>query len=166
MISDEQIKYLIECPKRIIEAPKSCASSRGSTKKEFTMTSQDGVHSFKGFLTQNEKFSENFSLGLVYEDKETKDRFCLIRCNGPHGGVKNIPHHFFSHIHTVLAEDVNNGIKIERHIEQTRDYSTYEDAIQFYVNKINLSQSDRVRHFPKPKDLYTQQDLFQEDHPF
>ena len=75
----------------------------------------------------------------------------------PHGGTKNIPHHATCHIHTATAERINNGLKPEGQIDITNEYSTIEDAIQFYVRRINLNIEDRQKHFPAPNG---QMDLF------
>lgn len=149
MFTEDQIESLINCPKKITDGPKNSQFTRGSMKREFTMTSQDGKHVFRGFLSQNETFPENFSLGLVFEDKEERDRICLLRCNGKHGGVKDIPHHFESHVHRVSAEDLNNGIRAEKNVEITKEYATYEDGIQFYLKLIGINEGDRQKYFPR-----------------
>ena len=125
------IQDLIVCEKTIIEPPKDSGISRGSKKIMFSMVSGDGQHNFSGFISKNTTFQENFSIGLVYTPKEEKGKICLLRCNGLHGEVIGVPHHSFFHIHTTKAEDINNGIKVEKHIEETTAYSTLEDAIQF-----------------------------------
>ena len=150
MYTDQLIQDLIVCPKTIIEAPKDSGISRGSYKKTFGMVSTDGQYEFSGFISQNTFFQENFSIGLVYIPKEEKGKICLLRCNGLHGEVIGVPHHSFFHIHTTTADDINNGIKVEKHIQKTEEYSTLEDAIQFYVKYINITQEHRKKHFPPP----------------
>lgn len=110
----------------------------------------DGAYNFTGFSSRNKAFQENFSVGLVYDPKEEKGKICLFRCNGLHGETIGAPHHSFFHIHTVRADDINNGIKIEKHIQETREYSTIEDAIQFYIKHINILPADRKKYFPPP----------------
>ena len=114
------------------------------------MKSIDGKYDFDGFMLQNNSFQENFSIGLYYNINGEKGGCNLLRCNGPHGGNKEITHHFYCHIHTVIAEDLNNGIMSERNILITDSFATFEDAIQFYIKRINLKLEDRVKHFPPP----------------
>jgi len=117
------------------------------------------VSNFSGFITQNLAFIENFSIGLSFSPKDEKGKIVLFRCNGPHGGTKNIPHHASCHIHTSTADRINNGLKPEGQIDMTNEYSTIEDAIQFYVRRINIVITDRQKHFPSPSgqiDLFTQ----------
>lgn len=148
--TDQFIQSLIFCPKTIVESPKDSGISRGSYKTIFGMVSLDGQHSFSGFISRNVLFQENFSIGLVYIPKDEKGKICLLRCNGLHGEVIGVPHHSFFHIHTVTADDLNNGIKVEKHTQQTTEYSTLEDAIQFYVKHINIIPQDRGKHFQPP----------------
>lgn len=150
MYTDTLIHALIVCPKTIIENPRDSGIRRGSYKTVFGMVSTDGLYNFSGFISKNTFFQENFSIGLVYVPKEEKGKICLLRCNGLHGEVFGTPHHSFFHIHTVIAEDINNGIKVERNIQKTEEYSTLEDAIQFYVKHINIIPEDRKNHFPPP----------------
>lgn len=150
MYTDQFIQDLIVCPKTIIEAPKDSGISRGSFKTVFGMASVDGLHNFTGFISRNTVFQENFSIGLVYDPKEEKGKICLLRCNGLHGETIGVPHHSFFHIHTVTADDINNGIKVEKHIQETKEYSTLEDAIQFYIKYVNIVPADRKKHFPSP----------------
>lgn len=122
-------------------------------KKEFRMESIDGIYKFKGFLNQNEKFREDFSLGLVYAPKDVRNKILLIRVNGPHGGTIDNPWHAKPHIHRTDAEGVNNGIIAERHRIFVDDYSTFEQAVQFYVKRINIIQPERSKHFPPPSPI-------------
>ncbi|MDE3237150.1 MAG: hypothetical protein KGO81_14455 [Bacteroidota bacterium] len=150
MYTDEIIQNLIVCPKTIIEAPRDSGISRGSSKTLFGLSSVDGQHTFTGFISKNSFFYENFSIGLVYIPKEEKGKICLFRCNGLHGETMSIPHHSFFHIHTVNANDINNGIRVERNIQKTEEYSTIEDAIQFFIKYINIVPLDRKKYFAPP----------------
>ena len=150
MYTDILIQELIACPKIIIENPKDSGIRRGSYKTVFGMISTDGLHNFSGFISKNTFFQENFSIGLVYIPKEEKGKICLLRCNGLHGEVIGVLHHSFFHIHTTTADDINNGIKVEKNIQKTEEYSTFEDAIQFYIKYINITPDDRKKHFPPP----------------
>lgn len=150
MYTDLEINELIICPKRVIDQPRDIGINRGSSKKIFTLESTNKQHYFTGFITQNQFFQENFSVGLIYVPKDVKGKFCLIRCNGLHGEIKEIPHHSFFHIHQTKAIDLNNGIKVEKHIDKTEEYSTLEGAIQFFINYINIIPEHCRKFFPPP----------------
>ncbi len=150
MYTEEFINELVNCPKIIVDAPRDSSVSRGSHKRFFSMISVDSQHYFSGFISVNTKFSENFSIGLVYIPKTEKGKICLLRCNGLHGETIIATHHSHFHIHRAIADDINNGIKVERQITETTEYATIDDAIQFYLKLINLIPSDRALYFPRP----------------
>ena len=151
MYTDELIKELISCQKRIVDSPKDLKMGRTSfLKRHFTLMSVDGNYNFNGFITQSLIFSENFSIGLVFNPKGEKGTIVLLRCNGPHGGTKITSHHATCHIHRATAERINTGLKPEGNIELTQEYSTIESAIQFYVKHINLLPDDKQKYFPPP----------------
>lgn len=160
MFTEEFLKELITCPKMVVDAPLEMKQGRsGFLKKSFVLKSIDGQYSFNGFINQNLTFSENFSIGLSYNPKEEKGTVVLLRCNGAHGGTIHHPHHASCHIHRTTAEGINNGVKSEDRIELTTEYSTLEDAIQYYVKLINLSSTDKQKYFPPPSgqiDLFGQ----------
>lgn len=158
MFTEEFLLNLISCPKVVVEAPIEMKQGRsGFMKKSFTLKSLDGKYNFNGFINQNLMFSENFSIGLSYNPKDEKGNIVLLRCNGMHGGTKEQPHHASCHVHTSTAEGINNGNKSEDRIEQTNEYLTIDEAIQYYVNRINITPSDRYKYFPPPSG---QIDLF------
>lgn len=156
--TDNFIEELSNCSKSVVDAPKEMKEGRsGFAKRTFTLVSSDGQYNFNGFITQNLTFLENFSIGLSYNLKEEKGKMVLLRCNGPHGGTKNIPHHAVCHIHKSTAERINSGLKPEGQIELTNDYATIEEAVQFFVRRININVADRQKFFPPPSG---QIDLF------
>lgn len=151
MFTEEFLKELITCPKMIVDAPLEMKQGRsGFLKKAFILKSVDGQYNFSGFINQNLTFSENFSIGLVYNPKEEKGTIGLLRCNGAHGGTIHHPHHASCHIHTSTADGINNGVKSEDRIELTKEYLTIEDAIQYFVKRINVDSIDRQKYFPPP----------------
>ncbi len=111
-----------------------------------TLKSADGKHDFRVFLRQNDDFQENFSIGLVYLPHEDPGEFVLIRCNGQHGGTRIHSHHAVYHIHRILAEDLNAGIKEPRMIEQTSEYASFAEAVRVFCRRIHLDDGDR--YFP------------------
>lgn len=152
LYTNELIEELIGCPKKVTNAPKDSGVGRGSSKVKFTLESVDGQHSFSGFISRNLTFQENFSIGLVYQPKDEKGTTVLLRVNGPHGPNEYIPHHCSPHVHVATAERINAGLKPEGKIEPDVPYSTIEDAIQYFVKRINVIPADRQKHFPPPNN--------------
>ena len=157
MFTDELIELLISTPKTIVDAPKEVQGRSSHMKKNFTLVSIDGNYSFGGFITQNRMFTENFSIGLVYNPKGEKGSIILLRCNGTHGPTEDMPHHNSPHIHKATKDRIDMGLFAAGNIEITTSYATYEDAIQFYVKTIGLIVVDRLKYFPVPSG---QQGLF------
>ncbi len=152
IFTDELIDELINCSKKVIDAPKDSSVGRGSSKTKFLLESIDGQHSFSGFISKNLTFQENYSIGLVYNPKEEKGKIVLLRVNGPHGPNENAPHHNGPHVHLSTAERINAGLKPEGVIETEVPYSTVEDAIQHYLKRINIILADRQKYFPTPNN--------------
>ncbi len=152
VFTNELIEELISCPKKVTDSPKDSGVGRGSYKTKFYLESTDGNHSFSGFISRNLTFQENFSIGLVYHPKDEKGKIVLLRVNGPHGPNENAPHHEGPHVHLSTAERINAGLKPEGMIETNVPYSTVDDAIQYYIKRINIIPADRHKHFPTPNN--------------
>lgn len=146
--TDEVIAELIDCPKKVLNSPRDAGIGRGSSKIKFKLESTDGKYSFVAFISRNLTFQENFSIGLVYQPKDQKGTIVLLRVNGPHGPNENIPHHEGPHVHKATAERINTGLRPEGMIETDVPYATIEDAIQYFVKRINITDADRQKHFP------------------
>lgn len=156
MYTDELIHKLFDCEKTIIDPPsKDYKEERGHLKKSFTFQSQDGRYSFVGFIRCNLKFNENFSVGLDYNPREERGTICLLRCNGSHGETRMFPHHSNFHIHRATAESINSGLKPESNIQETSEYASLEEAVQFYLKTINVAIQDRRTYFPLPDGQIT-----------
>lgn len=157
MYTDDELSELISCAKRIAQAPKKEMRAEGQMQRnEMELESLDGKHSFRVFMRQSLQFAENFSIGLDYAPKGGPGGFCLLRCNGMHGGHKVHPHHSHCHIHRSKAEDINAGLRAERHIEATTEYAAFRDALRFFLLRVNLQSSDLSQYFPG----IAQSDLF------
>lgn len=63
------------------------------SRNDMELESLDGNHGFRAFMRQSLEFTEDFSVGLEYLPKDEPGRFCLVRCNGMHGGHQVHPHH-------------------------------------------------------------------------
>lgn len=158
--TDELIKELIGCSKKVVDFPRTTNKGErmGFIKKTFSFISADEKHVFNGFITQNEVFPENFSIGLTYVPKNEKGAVVLLRCNGRHGGTRQYPHHAHPHIHYASAERISLGLKAEGVIEITDKYATVENALEYFVNLINLDIRDRSKFVGNPGSI--QIDLF------
>jgi len=147
-MTENELTELISCQKIIVDPPrKTPLLENQSLKNEMRLTSIDGEHRFYVFIRQHVTFSENFSVGLVLEASSSHPRIPLIRCNGPHGPHRLWPHHTEYHIHTCNAELLNEGLLIESHARITKEYSSLDDAIYFFLKHCNIK--DGIKHFPK-----------------
>jgi len=67
LYTQSEIDNLINCQKIIIEPPpKNMRVERGHLKKDMKLHSVDSKHKFSVFMRMNERFNENFSIGLIY----------------------------------------------------------------------------------------------------
>ncbi len=145
--TDEILRELIECPKKITKPPfKTLRSDRGHLRNDFEVESADGEHRFTCFVRVNEKFQENFSIGLDYLPRDEPGSIMLVRCNGPHGPHKVHDYHTFCHIHKASAETISKGLRPESNIEVTEGYSSYQDAVQYFLKLTNIR--DEGKNFP------------------
>ena len=158
--TDEVLEQLIACPKRISQPPRKGMKPDGKhSRNDMELESLDGNHGFRAFMRQSLEFTEDFSVGLEYLPKDEPGRFCLVRCNGMHGGHQVHPHHGKCHIHRCTADDVNAGRRVERHIQPTCEYAAFPDALRYFLRTVNVQLADRSQHFPR----LLQGDLFAED---
>lgn len=155
--TDDELTNLIACAKRVSVPPKREMRVLGQMfRNDAELESLDGNHTFRAYMRQSRQFAENFSIGLEYRPKDEPASFCLIRCNGRHGGHKVHPHHLHCHVHRSQAADVNAGLRVERHIKVTEEYAAYRDALRYFLLVTNVQASDLASHFPG----IAQDDLF------
>ncbi len=146
----EEAMNLINCPKEVTDKPNAnYRIDKNHRRKDFTCSSVDRAHSFRIFINIHDTFIENFSVGLIYLPKDGSGSFILMRCNGRHGANPTWPHHNYFHIHYVDKDLLSNGIYAESHIEQTTAYSNVEEAIWYFINRINILNPDK--HFSQPQ---------------
>lgn len=113
----------------------------------------DGVPGeFLVFLRQNDDFPENFSIGLTYRPNDGTGDVTLLRCNGPHGEYNgkldpNHPHWGF-HVHKATVEAMDAGLRAEKNAEKVDDYASFKEAIQYFLNAVNLKRSEAEKRFP------------------
>jgi len=145
--TDKELGDLVKCPKCVVEPPlKQMKQERGSRRNNMTLQSKDGEYRFRVFIRQCVEFEEDFSVGLDYFPKDEPGSICLLRCNGQHGANQAFPHHAHYHIHRAKAEDINAGIKIERHIEITSEYASFRDGLAYFLTLISLEEVGK--YFP------------------
>jgi len=86
VFTDEEIQKLIEMPKRITVRPqRQMQLTYKHYRNNMKLESTDGQFNFSVFMRRSEDFHENFSIGLVYHQKDDPREIHLLRCNGPHG---------------------------------------------------------------------------------
>ena len=147
--TDEDLSQLISCQKRISQPPrKEMRAEGGYLRNDMELESLDGKHAFRAFMRQSRQFPENFSVGIDYLPKDEPGSFCLMRCNGMHGGHKIHPHHLICHIHRSKAEDVNSRLLVERHIEPTGEYAAFRDALRYFLLAVSVQATDLSQYFP------------------
>ncbi len=155
--TDEDLLQLIACQKRITQPPRKEMRTDGQMlRDEMEFESLDEKHSFRVFMRQSRQFAENFSVGLEYVPKDEPGSFCLLRCNGMHGNHITHTHHLTCHIHRSKAEDVNAGLRVEKHIEPTSEYAAFRDALRYFLRAVNVQAADLSQYFPS----LTQVELF------
>lgn len=108
------------------------------------MASSSPDTEFTVFIRQNDKFIENFSIGLRHKTKDrTLGTITLLRYNGPHGESSRGPGGHFGrpHIHRVTARELVEGNREpqERHRDMTDRYSTFEEALSVFFRDIAAS---------------------------
>lgn len=147
--SQEEIEGLITCKKRITDPPrKEMKADRGSLRNDIQLESLDGKMGFSVFMRINERFPENFSIGLNFIPRDEPGSFCLLRYNGPHGEHDNTPieeghPHFGYHIHSAKAALIEAGILPERYAEITGTYASYKEALFQFLKIINIQDAEQ-----------------------
>lgn len=150
--TDENIEMLLQCSKKITKPPsKSLKAERGQLKNDFEVESEDGAHRFACFIRVNERFEENFSIGLDYIPKDEPGSVVLLRCNGEHGPHKLHNHHHFCHIHRATVETIQKGLRPESVIEVTEAYSTYQEAIRYFLKLVHIKGGDALFPINEPE---------------
>ena len=147
----EKIDELISCPKTITEpSKKEMKVENGHKSNDMELTSKDGKLMFSVFLRVNIDFPENFSIGLRYLPEEERGSICLLIFNDPHGVFESygkIPtSHFVPHIHKAKTENIEAGLRPEKDGELTEKFVTYEQALPYFLQTINVI--DAEVHFP------------------
>jgi hypothetical protein len=86
---------------------------------------------------------------LAYLPKDGTGELILLRCNGPHGAFNDYfdltPPHFDFHVHRASAAMIEAGFRAEKSATVSRDFASYEEALQYFVRSANIT--DASNHF-------------------
>ena len=154
MLTNDDIHNLISLPK-VIEGKDPARGYRetdGHRRCSLKLRAKsESGETFRVFVNQNMKFTENFSVGLNYLTGDSRTaRITLVRYNGPHGEYSRAPDGHFAkpHIHRVTEEEIASGSywPRERHRSPTRRYTTFEQALRVFFTDISADGFES--HFP------------------
>ncbi len=146
--TQEDLDRLIKCEKIITTPPrKDMLLENGHYRNGMDLQSKDGTYKFSVYMRKNEKFEENFTIGLMYHPQDGTKRITLVRCNGPHGDHVNDflggEHHNKYHIHLAKDFNINVGKKSDIYAKTTNQYINLDEAILFFVKYCNISGSEK-----------------------
>ena len=152
-ITDKFLNELIIAPKRITKKPgKDYQIVNGSKRKSFTVFSDKYEQRFTVFVRQPLILPECFSIGLIWMCEELDENPILFRCNGPHGGNEKITEHFVPHIHKFKLQTLDDELySIEKTIEATTGYSTFDGALYYFLTTCNIL--DAEQYFPTAYEI-------------
>ena len=83
---------------------------------------------------------------LVWHSSEAGLPIVIYRCNGKHGGNRNVKHHHACHTHMLNIEKAANGIYKEDDAHITTEYSTFSEAIYFFCEHCGIMEASK--YFP------------------
>ena len=155
MITDRDIQDLIQLPKIIGSKTPSAGykEENGHRRCELDLQAMsDDDITFAVFIRQNNRFIENFSIGLRYHTGDKAlGTITLVRYNGPHGESSRQPdgHYATPHIHRITEAEIESGSREpqERCREITDRYGTFEQALIAFFD--DTATSNRDKYFPE-----------------
>ena len=150
-LSQAEIDALISCGKDITDPPRrETRLSRGHRRNEMLLRSREGGEEFQLFIRENERFPENFSVGLNYLPAGGGKPFPLVRCNGAHGDFNRArsgnPHCQY-HVHTVSAQLIAEGKDPLGNASPTSAYASLIGAVRYLCQLAGVSGYEL--HFPE-----------------
>ena len=155
MLTNSFIIYLIGCEKVIRGIPrKEMTLDRCNWRNDIKMSSKDDQYEFSVYMRKNDFFEENFSIGLKYHPKDVPESITLLRCNGPHGPHKLFNHHEKFHIHLATEKSIASGAKPERDAQITKEYSSYNEALIYFIKKCNIQGAEKAFLSAKQLSLF------------
>ena len=150
--TDDEIKALIRCGKKVIAPPRESMRQKENTlRNEMTVQSIEDDGCFHIFMRKHVDYDENFSIGLEFLPGDGRQRVRLIRFNGPHEPPTSWESpsqswHDGCHVHTANATNISAGFRADRTGVKTDLYRSYEEALGAFFREINLV--DFREHFP------------------
>jgi hypothetical protein len=156
MLTDDQIKTLIGCDKKIVNAdPKKGMKPDGKSdflqRRNLDVCSLSEQESFTVFLRKNNFLIEQFSIGIIYKTRvKEPGSIMLLRYNGIHGTKDySIDGHYGNfHIHTITETLLNQGIYEPQETKKTSSYTSFDQALNLFLLKLNIINIKEF--FPAP----------------
>lgn len=140
IIDNNFVEYLISCNKKIISNPKPKDKPNGLHKEtNIELLSDDGLR-FTVFIREHLELIENFTVGLVYHPDDDSS-LIIVRYNGDHGEHRNkIDNSILRgyHIHKLLKEALDIGLKGENTATETKKYTSVRDAMLCFFQDLNI----------------------------
>lgn len=134
-MTDAGIQELINLEKEVVS--KKFQLPEKETSRNIRKDVPLSPNAFKMFIRINATFAENFSIGLMYKDKEGNS-YLLFRVNGEQLN-SHIEHHRSIHYHVLTQSDVESGRKDKPSkrviLESVKDFS---NALDFFCQKANI----------------------------
>ncbi len=158
--TQKEIDELIASPKHVGEPPKrEMKQIHAHLRNDMTLLSSGGIVGvFRVFMRRSVDFPENFSIGLIYLPNDTRGELTLLRCNGQHGdfnGSFDPEHpHYDYHVHRADERAIDAGLKPEKYAAITGEYASFEEALQYFLKLVGMSDSDVERYFPKKQQEF------------
>lgn len=154
-MTDEDIRRLIACPKRITrrQPARGYRTDNRHQRCSLDLQSVNGVGGiFTVFIRQSTMFMENFSVGLCYQTgNAVQGSITLARYNGPHGETSRAPdgHYARPHIHRITAQEIAHGAlqPQEKDREITNRYATLEQALLIFFGDAGIA--NYADYFPE-----------------
>lgn len=148
MLSDSEIQALLDRPKAIVrKTPRSGYRIEAGHRRadlDIEAANGNGTALFSVFIRQNERFIENFSVGLRYRSNTAGlGDVTLVRYNGPHGEMSIHPdgHYAKPHIHRITSAELALGSREprERHRAITDRYAMLDTALRTFFDDFNIT---------------------------
>ena len=147
MLSDDEIQELLDRSKAIVrKTPRSGYRSEAGHRRadlDVEAANGSGAALFSVFIRQNERFIENFSIGLRYRSNMAGlGDVTLVRYNGPHGdmSIHADGHRAKPHIHRITSVELASGSREPRERDRaiTDRYTTLDTALRAFFDDLNV----------------------------
>ncbi|MDR2175296.1 MAG: hypothetical protein LBO82_05085 [Synergistaceae bacterium] len=148
LLTDDEINKLLALPKIITKKERKklrdWKESRGFRRIDISLKA-DSSENFSIFGRATIDDPLDFSIGLkaVFSDGSNAN---LIRCNGQHGGHKNVlEHERFEgrcHVHQTTERYIQGGWEAEKFAAITDTYITSDGALEYLMKRCNIDFED------------------------